>query len=85
AAIGASSSPQRAAVADILGSNARAGTAVAVFQMMGDLGAIVCSLVVGAIAEHLPFGWSFAISGTVLLVAAAGWVLTPESGAAIDP
>ena len=76
-AVGVFSSAQRAALADILGSEARAGTAVAMFQMVSDLGAIVCSLVVGQIAEHLTFGWSFAVTGTVLLVAAAGWVMAP--------
>jgi MFS transporter, ACDE family, multidrug resistance protein len=85
AAVGVFSSPQQAAVADILGSKARAGTAVAMFQMMSDLGAIMGPLVVGQIAEHLTFGWSFAVSGMVLLVAAAGWALTPETGAAIEP
>jgi ACDE family multidrug resistance protein len=85
AAVGVFTSPQQAAVADALGSKARAGTAVAMFLMMSDLGAIIGSLVVGQIAEHLTFGWSFAISGTVLLAAAAGWMLTPETGVAIDP
>jgi MFS family permease len=85
AAVGVFSPPQHAAVADILGSKTRAGTAVALFQMMSDLGAIMGPLVVGQIAEHVTFGWSFAISGTVLLVAAAGWVLTPETRVAIDP
>jgi MFS transporter, ACDE family, multidrug resistance protein len=84
-AVGVFSSPQQAAVADILGGEARVGTAVAMFQMMCELGAIVGSLVVGQIAEHLTFGWSFAISGTILLVAAAVWALTPETGAAIEP
>jgi MFS transporter, ACDE family, multidrug resistance protein len=84
-AVGVFSSPQQAAVADILGSEARAGTALAMFQMMCELGAIVGSLVVGQIAEHLTFGWSFAISGTLLLMAAAVWALTPETGAAIKP
>jgi MFS family permease len=83
-AVGVFFSPQQAAVADILGSKARAGTAVALFQMMADLGAVAGSLVVGQIAEHLSFGWSFAISGTALLVAAAGWVLMPETGVAVD-
>jgi MFS transporter, ACDE family, multidrug resistance protein len=85
AAVGVFSSPQQAAVADVLGSKARAGTAVATFQMMSDLGAIMGPLVVGQIAEHLTFGWSFAISGTILLVAAAGWALTPDTGVAIHP
>ena len=44
AASGMFSSPQQAAVADIIGSKARAGTAVATFQMMADLGSIVGSL-----------------------------------------
>jgi hypothetical protein len=48
--------------------------AVAVFLMTADLGAMVCSLVVGQLAEHLTFGWSFTIGGIVLHVAAAGWV-----------
>jgi MFS family permease len=79
AATGMFISPQQAAVADIIGSKARAGTAVATFQMMSDLGAIIGSLVVGQIAQHLSFGWAFAISGCILLVASAGWVLAPET------
>ena len=41
AATGIFISPQQAAVADIIGSKARGGTAVATFQMMADLGSIV--------------------------------------------
>ena len=52
AASGMFSSPQQAAVADIIGSKARAGTAVATFQMMADLGSIIGSLVVGQVAQH---------------------------------
>ena len=55
AATGIFSSPQQAAVADIIGSKARGGTAVATFQMMADLGSIVGSLAVGEIAEHVSF------------------------------
>ncbi len=72
-------SPMQAAVADILGSEARAGTPVAAVQMMSDLGAIVGSITVGWVAQHLSFGWDFAISGVVLLIAAGGWVLAPET------
>ena len=61
-------SPQQAAVADIIGSKARGGTAVATFQMMADFGAIVGSLAVGEIAQHLSFGAAFVISGAILLV-----------------
>ena len=47
AATGMFISPQQAAVADIVGSKARGGTAVATFQMMSDFGAILGSLAVG--------------------------------------
>ena len=86
AATGIFMSPMQAAVADILGSEARAGTPVAAVQMMSDLGAIVGSITVGWVAQHLSFGWDFAISGVVLLIAAGGWVLAPETRtAALDP
>ena len=44
AASGVYTSPQQAAIADILGNSARAGTPVAAFQMMADFGAIVGAL-----------------------------------------
>lgn len=72
-------SPMQAAVADILGSEARAGAPVAMVQMVHDLGAIVGATTVGWVAGHLSYGWSFVISGIVLLVAAFGWVLGPET------
>lgn len=78
-AAGMFTSPQQAAVADIIGNNVRGGTAVAAFQMMADLGSIVGSLLVGQIAEHLSFAAAFAISGVILLVAATGWVFAPET------
>ncbi len=68
AAAGMFTSPQQAAVADIIGSKARGGTAVATYQMMADFGAIVGSLAVGEIAQHLTFGAAFVISGAILLL-----------------
>jgi MFS family permease len=79
AATGIFISPQQAAVADIIGSKARAGTAVATFQMMADLGSIIGSLVVGQVAQHLSFGWAFVVSGVVLGLAAIGWMFAPET------
>jgi ACDE family multidrug resistance protein len=79
AAAGIFTSPQQAAVADIVGNKSRGGTAVATYQMMADLGAIVGSLAVGLIAEHFSFGWAFVVSGVILLVAAVGWVFAPET------
>lgn len=79
AASGVYSSPQQAAVADIIGSKARGGTAVATFQMMSDLGSIVGSVGVGQLAEHLSFGWAFTVSGGILVLASFGWMLAPET------
>ena len=72
-------SPQQAAVADIIGNKARGGTAVATFQMMADLGAIVGSLATGEIAQYVSFGAAFAVSGVILLIGALGWMLAPET------
>lgn len=78
-ATGIFTAPQQAAVADIIGSKARGGTAVATFQMMSDFGSIVGSLLVGQIAQRLSFPWAFMISGAILLAAALGWVFAPET------
>ncbi|MFA5708416.1 MFS transporter [Mycolicibacterium sp.] len=79
AATGMFSSPQQAAVADIVGNKARGGTAVATFQMMADLGSIVGSTLVGLIAQHLSFSWAFVISGGILVLASSGWMLAQET------
>lgn len=79
AATGIFISPQQAAVADIVGSKARGGTAVATFQMMSDFGAILGSLAVGQIAEHVSYGAAFAVSGAILLSAAVAWLFAPET------
>ncbi|WP_006245768.1 MFS transporter [Mycolicibacterium tusciae] len=79
AATGIFISPQQAAVADIVGNQARGGAPVAVFQMMVDVGSIGGSLLVGMIAQHASFGWAFFVSGAVLFVAAIGWVFAPET------
>lgn len=84
AASGMYGSPQQAVMADLVGNQARAGTAVATYQMMADLGSIVGSLAVGQIAERLSYEWGFAVSGGVLLVAAAAWLWAPETRTA-DP
>jgi MFS family permease len=79
AATGIFISPQQAAVADIVGNQARGGAPVAVFQMMVDVGSIGGSLLVGMIAQYASFGWAFFVSGAVLFVAAIGWVFAPET------
>jgi MFS transporter, ACDE family, multidrug resistance protein len=83
AASGVFASPQQAAIADILGNTARAGTAVAAFQMTADLGAIVGAIAVAQIAEHFSFGWGFTISGIIMLAAAVVWMFAPETQCAV--
>lgn len=79
AATGIFVSPQQAAVADVVGSKARGGTPVALFQMMADFGSIFGSMVVGQVAQHASFGWAFVISGAILAFAALGWTFAPET------
>lgn len=78
AASGVYASPQQASVADIIGQ-ARGGTAVSTFQMTSDFGSIVGSFGVGVIAQQVSFGWAFAVSGLMLLIAAVGWMFAPET------
>ena len=79
AATGIFVSPQQAAVADVVGSRSRGGTAVATFQMMADVGSIGGSLLVGLIAQYLSFSWGLVISGAIMLLAALAWVFAPET------
>ncbi len=51
---------------DVVGS--RGGTVVAVFQMAGDLGAILGPVVAGAIADASGYGPAFVVSAIVALV-----------------
>ncbi|CAJ1501188.1 MFS transporter [[Mycobacterium] kokjensenii] len=74
-------SPQQAVISDLVGNQARAGTAVATYQMMADFGSIVGSVAVGLIAERMSFQWGFAVSGVVLLAAAMTWFWAPETRA----
>ncbi|MBU3750496.1 MAG: MFS transporter [Mycobacterium sp.] len=78
AASGIYASPQQAAVADIIGQ-ARGGPAIAAFQMMSDFGSIVGSIGVGLLAQQFSYEWAFGISGAILLLAALGWLLAPET------
>ena len=61
------------------GGRITGGAAVAAFQMTSDFGSIVGSLGVGLLAQHLSYGWAFAVSGAILLMAGLGWTLAPET------
>ena len=58
-----------AAVGDVAGS--RSGTAVAVFSMCSDIGAIIGPLVAGLLADTLSYSAAFGAGAILMLVAAA--------------
>jgi DHA1 family multidrug resistance protein-like MFS transporter len=55
-----------AVLGDVVGGTG--GTVVAVFQMAGDLGAVLGPVVAGAVADASGYGAAFAISAVVALV-----------------
>src|SRR5699024_9433902 len=70
---------QSAALADVLGSEARGGGVLAGFQMIADIGAVSGPLVAGAIAEDWSFRASFAITGGITLLAFVLWLFARET------
>jgi MFS family permease len=70
---------QQATVADIVGSQRSGGTVLASFQMAQDSGAILGPILVGLVADVWGFGWAFALTGAVSLVAVGPWLLAPET------
>ncbi|KAF0846468.1 MFS transporter [Nocardia caishijiensis] len=76
---------QQAALADVLGNRARGGPVLAAFQMAADLGAVVGPIVIGEVADRTSFGVGMAVTGAVLAVSAAVWVVTPEPSRIVHP
>ncbi|MDJ0392044.1 MFS transporter [Rhodococcus sp. G-MC3] len=70
---------QQASVADVIGSKARGGPVLSTFQMSADVGAILGPVVAGAVVEAYSYGTAFVLSGVILLVAAGGWLLVPDT------
>jgi len=62
---------------DIVG--ARGGTVVAVFQMAGDLGAVLGPIAAGAAADSGGYGPAFAISAAVALAPLPFVLFAPET------
>ncbi|WP_245650773.1 MFS transporter [Nocardia harenae] len=69
---------QQAAVADIIGPNARGGPVLAGFQMSADFGAVLGPIVVGFLAQQLSYGVGLGVTGGLLALAAVFWLLVPE-------
>ncbi|MDQ4047259.1 MAG: MFS transporter, partial [Actinomycetota bacterium] len=70
---------QQAAVADVIGRERSGGRVLAVYQMTADIGAILGPVLTGLVADAFGYGWAFAATGAVLLLAAAAWLLARET------
>ncbi|WP_251043462.1 MFS transporter [Arthrobacter sp. ISL-48] len=70
---------QQAAVADVIGNERSGGRVLAIYQMTSDTGAIAGPILAGMLADSLGYGWAFAVTGGVLVLAAAAWTVTPET------
>ena len=65
----------QAMLGDIIGADRNGGQALSSYTMASDLGSMVGVTVAGLLADLLGFGWSFGLSGTMLLVAIAPWAI----------
>ncbi|WP_323794221.1 MFS transporter [Nocardioides sp.] len=70
---------QQATVADVIGNDRSGGTVLSTFQMAQDGGAIVGPVLVGVIADQAGFGWAFAATGLVSLLAVLPWLVAQET------
>lgn len=64
----------QALLADLIGSNRNGGQALSTYSMATDLGSIAGTLLAGAIADAVGFGWAFGVSGIVLAAAVVPWL-----------
>jgi MFS family permease len=73
------SPPLQATVADVIGSRGRGGPVLAAFQMAADIGAVLGPIATGLMADHLSYGTSFAVTGSLCALAALLWLTAPET------
>ncbi|MFT3888575.1 MAG: MFS transporter [Arachnia sp.] len=64
----------QAMLADLIGANRNGGQALSTFSMATDLGSIAGTLLAGAIADAVGFGWAFAVTGLVVAASAIPWL-----------
>jgi MFS family permease len=72
-----------AVVGDVIGGSG--GTAVAGYQMAGDLGTVLGPLVAGALADSVSFGTAFGATAGIFAVAGGLVALAPETLARAGP
>lgn len=74
--------PSNAAVFDVIaspGAANRAGPALARYQMVGDVGAIVGPVAAGMVAEQAGFTIAFALTAAIAAVSFIRWCCAPET------
>ena len=64
---------------DTVGSGRSGGTVLSTFQMSQDAGAILGPVLVGLVADAAGFGWAFATTALVSLLAIPLWLGAPET------
>ncbi|MFC7765523.1 MFS transporter [Leucobacter soli] len=69
---------QQAVLADVLAQRP-GGNVVAAYSMVSDLGGVLGPLVAGAVVDLAGFGWAFALSAGLLVVAMIAWAAVPDS------
>jgi MFS transporter, DHA1 family, tetracycline resistance protein len=74
--------PVNAAVTDVIaadGRDARGGTALAGFQMVGDVGAIIGPVLAGMIVEWTGYAAAFATTAAIAVISFLYWLGVPET------
>lgn len=70
---------QQASLADVVGNERGGGKVLAAFQMAQDCGAIGGPIVIGVVADQVGFGWAFAATGVVAVLAMVPWLRARET------
>lgn len=70
----------QALLADLIGNQRSGGQALSAYSMSTDLGSITGTLLAGAIADALGFGWAFVVTAAVLGAAAVPWLFVRTGG-----
>jgi len=66
----------QAVLADVLDFK-RGGNVVAANSMASDLGGVLGPAIAGAVVDLAGFGWAFALTSVLLVIAAIAWMLSP--------
>lgn len=64
----------QAAVSDVVGNKRSGGQPLAYYQMVCDIGLIIGPLAAGLIIDNAGFKPTFLICGSLLIIAALGWI-----------